>query len=149
MKQKNRFVFDMLDQDAPAAGSDRIYRAGMPLSCKNRPDGSVAAEVPFVRQVLNNMFLFPAKDEAPAVRDVVFRAYGDSILRMTANGSNALPDDASNPMLCMEPSLTQTPLSVTSVSDAAGEGWIIQDAKGIRRAFINTKQEQREIWSDL
>ena len=149
MKQTNRFVFDMLDQDAAAAAGDSIYRAGMPRSCKNRPDGSVAAEVPFVRQVLKNMFLFPEQDEAPAVRNVVFRAYGDAILRMTASGSNVLPDDASNPMLCMEPSLHQTPLSVTEHSDSSREGWAIQDGKGRRRAFISTRQEKREIWSKL
>ena len=149
MKQTNRFVFDMLDQDAPAAAGDRIYRAGMPRSCKARPDGSVAVEVPFVHQVLRNMFLYPEQDEAPAVRNVVFRAYGDAIVRMTASGSNVLPDDAATPMLCMEPSLKQTPLSVTDLSDGSSEGWSIRDEKGRQRAFISTRQEQRKIWSDL
>ena len=102
MKQTNRFVFDMLDQDAPDAGKDKIFRAGMPESASVVADlsaggscsagaansagsvcGAVAVKVPFVHQVLKNMFLFPATDETPVVKDVVFRAYGDEIMRVT------------------------------------------------------------------
>ncbi|MCR4713950.1 MAG: hypothetical protein K5751_06160, partial [Treponemataceae bacterium] len=138
--------------------------------------GAVAVKVPFVHQVLKNMFLFPATDEAPVVKDVVFRAYGDEIMRVTCVGASsagnascagsaaaqasatALPDDSANPMLSFATDLTQTPLTVERVSPAAGansatscaeEGWAIKDANGKRRAFISTKQEKREIWSTL
>ncbi len=146
MKQTNRFVFDMLDQDAPDAVRDRIFRAGLPVSATDT-DGAAVVKVPFVRQVLKNMFLFPAEDEAPVLKDVVFRAYGDKLIRITA-GSSTLPDDTANPMISFAPDLKQTPLFVEAVTGSA-EGWLIKDKDGVKRAFINTKQEKREIWSDL
>ena len=154
MKQTNRFVFDMLDQDAPDAGRDKIFRAGFPLSASVSETGAAVVELPFVHQVLGNMFLYPDKDEAPAVKDVVFRAYGDKIMRITSCGkisagaSAALPDDAANPMLSFAADLKQTPLTVSLVSGSE-EGWLIKDCYGVRRAFLSTLQEKREIWSDL
>ena len=165
MKQTNRFVFDMLDQDAPDAVRDKIFRAGLPVSATVASGagscGAVDVKVPFVHQVLKNMFLFPDTDEAPAVKDVVFRAYGDKIMRITCVGATcsacgapkvdavlALPDDAANPMLSFAADLKQTPLSVEKLNGTE-EGWVIKDATGAKRAYINTKQEKREIWSDL
>ena len=146
MKQTNRFVFDMLDQDMPDAVQDRIFRAGLPVSAVDA-EGAAVVKVPFVRQILKNMFLFPADDENPALKNVFFRAYGDKLIRITI-GSGVLPDDAVNPMLCFAPDLKQTPLFVETVTGSA-EGWLIKDKDGVKRAFINTKQEKREIWSDL
>ena len=175
----------MLDQDAPDAVRDKIFRAGLPVSaevadvspslsgagsakdagcCGNAASGAngagscgaVVVKVPFVHQVLGNMFLYPDKDEAPAIKDVVFRAYGDRIMRITTGGGadGALPDDAANPMLSFAADLKQTPLSVERVTANAAnncseEGWAIKDSTGAKRAFIKTKQEKREIWSDL
>ena len=146
MKQTNRFVFDMLDQDLPDAAGDRIFRAGQPVSAAAAGD-NVVIKVPFVRQVLKNMFLFSAEDETPVLRDVVVRAYGDKLIRITT-GTGTLPDDAANPMLSFAPDLKQSPLFVEAVTGSA-EGWLIKDKDGVKRAFINTKQEKRQIWSDL
>ncbi|MBO4732753.1 MAG: hypothetical protein J5597_08155 [Spirochaetaceae bacterium] len=145
MKQTNRFVFDMLDQDLPEAASDRIFRAGLPVSA-DAENGTVVVKVPFVRQVLKNMFLFPAEDENPALKDVYLRSYGDMIMRITSAAT--LPDDSANPMFSFAADLKQTPLTVETVSSTE-EGWLIKDNSGKRRAFINTKQEKREIWSTL
>lgn len=144
MKQTNRFVFDMLDQDAPDASKDRIFRAGMPVSAIAE-DGTVKVKVPFVRQELRNMFLYPAEGAEPAFREVNIRAYGDSIVRITATENGQLPDDSENPMLQVSADIKQNPLSVM----ATPKGWKILDSDGNLRSSISTVKVEREIWSTL
>ena len=59
MKQKNRFVFDMLDQDAPEAQSESIFRSGTPTAI-HQEDFSAIIEIPFFKQELRNLFLHPS-----------------------------------------------------------------------------------------
>jgi alpha-D-xyloside xylohydrolase len=144
MKQKNRYIFDMLDLDSLDAARDVVYRAGKPVSA--RADGnSVALSVPFFAQELRNMFLFPAKGAEPKPRDVVVRAYGDSIVRVTVAFGGKLPDDKANPMLEWDPSLSPERLEAGKTAD----GWAIVDRAGRVRMSIATREERVNIWSTL
>src|SRR5574344_1639827 len=128
MKQKNRYVFDMLDMDSPDASRDVVFRAGKPVS--GRADGNlVVLSVPFYAQELRNMFLFPAKGAEPKLSDVIVRAYGDSIVRVTVPFGGKLPDDAANPMLEWDPSLSVERLEAGKTAD----GWAIIDGAGRTR----------------
>ena len=152
MKKTNRFVFDFLDQDAPDAEKDIIWRAGTPGSVI-QADGAVHVSVPFVRQELKNMFLFPAdsaslpdgKTACQTERDVVVRSYGDEIIRVTASENGVLPDDGANPMFACDSSIRQTPLSV-SKTDC---GWVAKDEAGAVRFALNTAKSEVSEWSSL
>lgn len=152
MKKTNRFVFDFLDQDAPDAAKDVIWRAGTPGSVITA-DGTIHISVPFVRQELKNMFLWPADDASvegdasvcTKKRDVVVRAYGDEIIRVTAAADGVLPDDTANPMFEMDSSVKQAPLS----AEKTDTGWAMLDGSGNVRFSINDLNPEREIWSTL
>ncbi|MFA7119320.1 MAG: alpha-xylosidase [Sphaerochaetaceae bacterium] len=144
MKQKNRFVFDMLDQDSPEAVEDTIFRAGKPLSAREN-DGSVILSVPFFKQKIKNMFLYPDQSAEMKTSDVVIRCYGESILRLTTAFGGSIPQDEDNPMFSWDSSL----LSKRLHSKKTAEGWNIQDEDGHLKMKVNTKDLPREIWSNL
>lgn len=144
MKQKNRFIFDMLDQDAPWAGADVIYRAGKPLAARTE-GGRATLSIPYDRQELRNVFLRPAGNSARKVGDAVVRLYGDSIVRFTTSFGGALPDDAENPMLRMDASIPERAL----YAEKTAEGWVLADETGRVRMRIGEREVKPEIWSDL
>lgn len=144
MKQRNRFVFDMLDQDSPEAGRESIYRAGTPERVYQ--DGlDTVLEVPFTKQELKGLFLHPDTQAPEMMPNMIIRSYGDAIIRLTMACSPDVPDDASNPMLLWDASLQQGALLPARTK----EGWELKDERGICRVCINTKQESREILSTL
>ena len=49
MKQRNHFIYDMLDFDLPEAGEDVFWLAGKPARAWER-GGAVIVEVPFQAQ---------------------------------------------------------------------------------------------------
>ncbi|MDD4680899.1 MAG: alpha-xylosidase [Clostridia bacterium] len=144
MKQKNRFIFDMLDQDAPDAKKDMIFRAGKPRAVWEK-EGSVVVDVPYFKQDMVNMFLKPAQPEVSKVSDLIIRSYGDSIIRLTTAFGGAIPTDENNPMLSWDPTLLSTRLH----PEKTDEGWSIKDEKGHLKMTIQTKDTPREIWSTL
>jgi len=144
MKQKNRFIFDMLDQDLPEARKDAIYRAGKPLGVRAE-EGSAIISVPYTRQEVRRMFLHPARNEEPKASDLLVRFYGDSIIRLTTAFGGDMPDDGCNPMLSWDASLAPQSLH----PEKTGDGWSIRDSGGRLRMEITTRDEPREIWSEL
>lgn len=134
----------MLDMDSAEASRDVVFRAGKPLSAR-RDGGAAVFDVPFVPQELRNMFLFPAKGSTPEVRDLVVRAYGDSIVRVTVAFGGTIPDDRANPMLEWHPSISAETLSPQRTDD----GWSIVDSHGRTRMSVSTKDEAVDIWSTL
>ena len=144
MKQKNRFIFDMLDQDASEAANDIIYRAGNPLAVREE-EGSAVISVPYARQEIRNMFLFPAPNSAVKVSDMIVRSYGQSIVRLTTAFGGKIPEDGNNPMLSWDSSLTPQNLN----PEKTGDGWNVRDESGRIRMKITTKYPRREIWSTL
>jgi len=144
MKQKNRFIFDMLDQDAPESKGETIYKAGKPTSVRDA-QGSAIVEIPFLKQEIKNMFLFEEKGAEAKVSDFVVRAYGDSIVRMTSVFGGTLPKDEKNPMLQWDSSIAVKELHTKKT----GEGWEIADDKEQVKLRITTKEVKRNIWSTL
>ncbi|MGE4526273.1 MAG: alpha-xylosidase [Sphaerochaeta sp.] len=144
MKQRNRFLFDMLDQDAPDARRDSIYRAGRPV-CVHEQGIAAVVEIPFLKQEMKNLFLHPAKSEVSKSAELVVRLYGSSIVRLTIGGGNSISSDAHNPMLEWDPSLKQEALRPVGTES----GWDFLDEHGKTRMRIHTKEEKPEIWSTL
>ncbi|MHC1691506.1 MAG: alpha-xylosidase [Sphaerochaetaceae bacterium] len=144
MKQRNRFVFDMLDQDAPDALRETIFRAGKPLSVYGK-DLAAIIRIPFLKQEIRNMFLHPCQPLQAKESEMVVRCYGEDIIRLTMAFGSTIPSDGDNPMLAWDPTLSQKPLY--AVKTAAG--WSIRDEAGHPRMNINTKDVPREIWSSL
>uniref|UniRef100_A0A7C3IHI0 Alpha-xylosidase n=1 Tax=Gracilinema caldarium TaxID=215591 RepID=A0A7C3IHI0_9SPIR len=144
MKQKNRFVFDMLDQDMADSKLDVIYRAEKPLSVCSE-NGEVIFSIPYRQQELRNMFLYPVMQGAQKVSDLIVRAYGNSIVRITTAFGGPIPKDEDNPMLYMSSSLKKISLFPEKIN----EGWIIKDEYGQLRMRVRTEMPPREIWSTL
>lgn len=144
MKQKNRFIFDMLDQDTSASIQDAIYRAAKPLFARTE-NGEAIFSIPYRRQEMRNMFLYPLQEAEPRVSDLIVRGYGQSIIRITTAFGGSIPKDADNPMLYKSPSLEKANL----YPEKTNEGWIVKDDHGQIRMRIKTKETPREIWSTL
>ncbi|MDT4761058.1 alpha-xylosidase [Sphaerochaeta sp. PS] len=144
MKQRNRFVFDMLDQDSAQAQREAVYRAGKPVSLHEEGLGTVI-KLPFFKQELRNLFLYPANPEVVQMPEMVVRAYGPSIIRMTLSFGKKAPCDADNPMFDWDPSLQQEALHPNKTDT----GWVLLDSLGKTRMQITTKEGSREIWSTL
>ena len=144
MKPKNRFVFDMLDQDAPDAVNDTIYRAEKPLAVRLEKS-SVIVSVPYARQEIKNGFLFPAQNAVRKVSDLLVRSYGDSIVRLTSSFGGEIPRDEDNEMLLWYSSLS--PGTIHSEQNA--EGWQFSNEAGRVIMKIITEGTPREIWSTL
>lgn len=144
MKQRNRFVFDMLDQDVPEAQREVIFRAGTPLSIREE-SSLVALSIPFFQQELTNLFLHAVQPPRIETKNMVVRAYGPSIVRLTMLVDGKVPSDEDNPMLDWDASLKKESLH----SKQTDGGWEILDSQGSCRMRITAKQESREIWSTL
>lgn len=144
MKQRNRFVFDMLDQDAPDALRETIFRAGKPLSVYGK-DIAAIVRIPFFKQEIRNMFLYPCQPLQVKESEMVVRCYGEAIIRLTMAFGGTIPCDEDNPMLAWDPTLTQNPMHTVKTE----AGWSVRDEAGHPRMNINIKDAPREIWSSL
>jgi alpha-D-xyloside xylohydrolase len=144
MKQRNRFVFDMLDQDLPSAAGEIVRRAGRPLSVLEREREAIV-RVPYRARRLEGIFLSPDPGVADRVANLRVSAYGDEILRLTAAFGERFPDDRQNPMLDLDPELEK---GILRTSQSA-EGWEIRDAGGRLRMRLSTRDGERHFWSEL
>ncbi|MCX7038115.1 MAG: alpha-xylosidase [Spirochaetes bacterium] len=144
MKQRNRFVFDMLDQDLPEAAGEIIRRAGPPISVDDR-GGEAVVRIPFRAQRLEGPFLVPDPTVPDRIIDLRVRAYGDEIMRLSAVFGDRDPADEANPMLELDPGLEQGVLRTR----ATDEGWELRDGAGRLRLRIVTRDGARCFWSDL
>ena len=144
MKQKNRFIFDMLDQDSIGASKDRIWCALKPEKVKNCEQG-VSIEIPFQAQKIENIFLKadPSIDNKKYV--FIARSYGDSVIRITSSFGKELPDDENNPMFEWAPDMKESIL----LSTPSDKGYDIFDEENVLRININTSGFKTKYWSDL
>lgn len=142
MKQTNRFVNDMLDYDLPEAAGDVLWRACRPTGAHVSGD-AVVLEVPFQAQKRGGaLTAIVADDGCPRVnRELVVRAYGDSVIRVTLAVDGEIPGDESV-MLEWHESLKPEPLSVKQTD----KGWDILDTKGICRMCVKTWQPEPCPW---
>jgi alpha-D-xyloside xylohydrolase len=144
MKQRNRFIFDMLDQDIPSAENEIIYRAGKPTEVVSS-HGSSTISIPYLPQERQAAFFQPARDGEPKDVEMLVRSYGDAVIRLTSNYRGQIPSDENNPMFLWDPSIKQSPIH----SEKTELGWIINDDRGITRMTITTKDKPLKIWSTL
>ncbi|MHB1000220.1 MAG: glycoside hydrolase family 31 protein [Armatimonadota bacterium] len=142
MKQTNRFINDMLDFDMPETANDVLWRACKPVSAEVS-GSNVILKVPFKAQKRgDSLTAIIPDDEKPAqLRDVIIRAYGDSVVRVTLAVSGEVPGDESV-MLEWDKSLLPDPLTV----DTVDSGWNIIDSRGTIRMKLTTKDEPRRTW---
>jgi alpha-D-xyloside xylohydrolase len=142
MKQKDRFIYDMLDFDTQETAGDILWKACNPVSVE-AVNGSAVLKVPF--QAQNREKVEPNIAIELKIHDVVVRAYGDSIIRVSVNFNDGeLPGDES-PMFEWDPSLKQEELTANSLID----GWDIYDSKGNIRMRIDTSDSEIKKWSSL
>ena len=141
MKQTNRFLNDMLDFDSSETLGDVLWRACKPIAAVERA-GAVVLTVPFqAYQRAQSVQVDPTKERKE--HEVVVRAYGDEVIRVTAAFQGELPGDESV-MLEWDQTLRPEPLAVRPQVD----GWEIIDTKGITRMRIVTSDAPTRFWSD-
>ena len=142
MKQTNRFTGDLLDLELPEAQGDVLWRACKPAGVAIR-DGTAVIALPFQAQ-RPGLALQPDETRPRRTYEVVVRAYGDAVVRVTAAFGGLLPGDESA-MLEWHDSLRPEPLDAR----ATGDGWDIVDTRGAVRLRIRTREEPIRHWSDL
>jgi len=142
MKQKNKFLYDMLDMDMPEAEKDVIWRALRPIEVVER-DGAINITIPFQAQKPKSFI--PDEGIKPRNHIAKVQAYTHSIVRMTLALSGKMPDDSSNPMLEVDPSLKQKKLSLRENMT----GWDIVDDDNNIRFKIDKGDAVIYRWSNL
>ena len=142
MKQRSMFVTDMLDLDNPKASADIVWCASRPKAV--RCDGGDAVlTVPFLAAKRSGIDIAPLADKAPKEYQVRVRAHGESVVRVMVGFDKALLADT-NPMLSFAPSMNPVELSVETTSG----GWVVRDARGIRRFEISTADAPIKPWKE-
>ncbi|MBN1500547.1 MAG: alpha-xylosidase [Spirochaetes bacterium] len=144
MKQGNRFIFDMLDQDVPGVSGEKIWSAGRARDVADSGSAAVI-KIPFQPQNTDNIFIRPDKDTSEKIYDFTVRCYGNSVIRITSAFEKQLPDDSVNPMLEWSEDIKQMPVHTVKTET----GFQILDENNVRRMEINTAPFPVEYWSDL
>lgn len=144
MKQKNRFVFDMLDQDSPEAVHETVWCAGKPESVLIE-NGAAIVRVPFQAQKLENLFLKANNALKKKVYEFTVRCYGDSVVRITSAFGGEFPDDEQNPMLEWAAGMKQKAVKLVETDT----GYRILNEDGRLCMTINTGAYPLHHWSDL
>jgi alpha-D-xyloside xylohydrolase len=133
---------DMLDLELPESSEDILWRVCKPISARVK-DKAVVLGVPFQAQKRMN---FVPDEETPRKNyDLIVRAYGDSIIRVSIGFGGELPDDDGNVMLEWDPSLKPEPLKVRKTES----GWDILDTDDNVRMKIDTSDKPIKEWSKL
>jgi len=143
MKQGNRFIFDMLDQDAPEAAHETVWCAGKPESVITE-NQAVIMRIPFQAQKIHNIFLHADKAIDNKVYEFVVRRYGDAVIRVTSAFGGKVPDD-NNPMFEWAAEMQQKALHSVKTQ----EGYRIEDENGTLCLKIHTGDYPLQRWSDL
>lgn len=141
MKQRNHFIYDMLDFDLPEAGEDVFWLAGKPARAWER-GGAVIVEVPFQAQTRPK--LMPDPTRKLKYYQLAVRAYGDQVVRCSIAFGGELPDDQHNPMFEWDRTLVQVPLNVRETA----EGWDLSSGETLRMR-ITTRTRPIRHWSSL
>jgi len=144
MKPTNHFLRDMLDLDAPEAANDVIYVASEPTAAKAVAGGAAVLTVPF--RAINSGNFFTDESKPLRTFDVIVRAYGDSIVRVSCSFDGAaLPDGVAtddSPMLQFHKSLAPVKLTVRKTA----AGWDLVDPKGKVRFRVDTTRPPKTDW---
>ncbi|GAB3653739.1 alpha-xylosidase [Echinicola sediminis] len=144
MKQTNYQLFDFLDFDPDLEGKSaqsRLWRAGKPVAIKQ--DGlGLRITVPFICQKLSND-IAPDPTGELLNFDLVLRAFGEKILRISAEMGKKAKNDS--PMLEFADDLVETALDFEKQETK----WVIRDEQQRVRAEIDLSDPAIDHWSDL
>lgn len=141
MKQTNNYLFDFLDFDPSLKGDEAICRACKPSSIEQQGD-DVVVIIPFQKQK-NASDIVSEKDIAPLKHELIFRGYGNKILRVSIGfGTKSMPD---SPMLQFSKDLSVSPLKFEKKETE----WIIKDETGIIKTVFNLAEPLTNPWSTL
>lgn len=144
MKQANRYLCDLLDVDGPQADREVIWRGGRPTAVRVRK-GVIIVRIPF-RAQKQGLRIGNEPGTAPVERELIVRAYGPDIVRLTLALAGEVPNDRQNVMLeAWDKTLGPQPLRVRKTDT----GWDVVDSRGIRRMAIATAYPPTRPWSDL
>ena len=84
------------------------------------------------------------ESQGERLHDVVVRAYGDAVVRVSVSfGDTSIPDDE-NVMLEWHDSLRQEALTLSTTEN----GWDVLDSNGVVRLHVDTKDPVIYKWSD-
>ncbi|MCK5001189.1 MAG: alpha-xylosidase, partial [Anaerohalosphaera sp.] len=142
MKQKNDFIYDMLDYDQIGTDQQRIWCADTPVEV-TACQGQVEIIIPFYAQKQQLAFERDPNIE-PCIYTLIVQAYRKNMIRCSIAFDDRKPDDPSE-MLSFDPSLKQVPLEVKEIPG----GWNVIDDKNKKRMTINTRQAPVDHWSDI
>lgn len=142
MKQKNKFLFDMLDMDMPEAEKDVLWRACRPTKVEEQ-ERAIQITVPFQAQKPKSFI--PDNKVKSKHYTAIVRGYGSSIVRLTIPFHDKIPDDSRNPMIEWDPLLKQEKLKIRDNKN----GWEIIDGDNKVRVLIDNSDSLIYRWSDL
>ncbi|WP_435132766.1 alpha-xylosidase [Formosa sp. A9] len=144
MKQTNHQFFDFLDFDTDLSqevGVSKLWKSCKPTAISQNGLG-VMLTVPFQAQQVSNEIV-PDETIARKSYQVIIRAYGSSILRLSIAFDGTVEDDSE--MLQMADEVTETALQFTVFENH----WIIEDTTGVIKAKIDLSTPKIDYWSDL
>jgi len=142
MKQRNRFVFDMLDQDLPSAAGEIVRRqVGRSPFLTGR--GRRSSGFPTGRR-LEGIFLSPDPGVADRVANLRVSAYGDEILRLTAAFGSGSPTTGKTPCSILTPGSSRESCGHRKAPKAGKSG-----TRRKARMRLSTRDGERHFWSKL
>lgn len=140
MKAANRYLADMLDLELPEAASDVLWRVCKPTAARSQ-QGAVILTLPFEAQKTSSTKFIVDPDRPRRQHELVVRAYGDSIVRLTLALAGDVPGDESV-MFEWDEALKPQPLEVRSTAG----GWEIVDGRGTVRMRVTTQDAPTKPW---
>jgi len=144
MKLTNHQFFDFLNFNTNLKDDSehaRLWKACKPTEIKENGLG-IELTLPFQCQELSND-ITPDLSVKQKNYQVLLRAFGDQILRLSIGFENKIHD--SSPMLEAHSEFKETKLTYKKTS----ENWEVTDAHGVVRARINLTTPEIDHWSDL
>ncbi len=126
MKQKNKFVWDMLDMDLPQAQDDILRMAGVPVKATKK-DGDILLKVPFHAFTIADTLV--RLEEVPDIyHNVIVRAYSGGIVRLSLDYGGEMLKDKDNIMLSFASDVQKETLSIVQNDEV----WSIVDRLGCK-----------------
>jgi len=153
MRPTNYHLFDFFDFDEALLHDESLWKAYPPRRVREL-NGDILVDVPFQKQRLDNDMA--ADTEAPQEEHtLVMRCYAPKTMRLfvrfaddegrpLTRDEDRLPTDESA-MLQLSARAKRLPLKAR----ATDNGWLVETADGVVRAFINTAVPPTDHWSDL
>jgi Alpha-glucosidases, family 31 of glycosyl hydrolases len=140
MRQTNYQLFDFLDFDTSLDGNERLWRA-LPPNSFSEHNGDIFIKIPFQKQI-NSNDISPDLSVAPVEYTLRIRAYGESILRVSAVFDGEIQETSE--MLEFR-DIAHCLLSIVESENK----WIIKDEKEVVRTIFDFTPHETEFWSDL